>query len=185
MSQPFIGEIRMFGLTFAPQHWAKCDGQSMPINDNTALFSLLGITFGGDGRTTFNLPDFRGRVPIHIGDYTTNYGTFTYNTGTKGGAETVTLNLNEMPAHSHTAYGVNQDGDERTPSNTGLRMLGNMVTASSPYYGPASNLTNMGSPSVLSALGGPGGGAQSHPNIQPTLVVNFCISLSGLYPPRN
>ena len=169
---PFIGLIVMFGGNFAPRGWALCDGQLLPINQYSALFSILGTTYGGDGRTTFALPDLRGRVPIHEG---TGPGLSPYDLGQKGGSETVTLTTNQIPAHSHN-FELGSTGS--TPAGSGS-FLGNVTGTNLIYNGTKSgNTLNSG------AIHNTGGG-QSHNNIQPYLAVNFIIALQGTYPSRS
>lgn len=169
---PFIGEIMMFAGNFAPTGYAACDGSLLPISSYTALFSVIGTYYGGDGITTFGLPDFRGRVPIHVG---TGSGLSTYVQGQKGGQETHTLLATEMPAHSHTAYASTSGGTSSSPSN-------NYPAANSEgieHYGSSEN-GNMNA----NAIGTTGGGL-AHNNIQPYLAINFCIALSGIFPTRS
>lgn len=165
MSEPFVAEIRMVGFNFAPRGWAFCDGQLLPINQNQSLYSLLGTTYGGDGRTSFALPDLRGRVPIHVGNGHTE--------GQKSGEETHTLSVNEMPQHSHN---IQASGDAATVSDP----TGSVLAQSTQiYHGPA-NLVDMISGTLTNV-----GGSQAHENRQPYLVVNFCIALQGLFAARN
>lgn len=166
MSEPFLAEIRIVAFNFAPRGWALCDGQILPISQNQSLYSLLGTTYGGDGRTTFALPDLRGRTPIHVGDG--------HLLGNKSGEETHTLSANEIPQHTHPARASTTGGNVPVPNDN--------VLASSPnqmYTDPA-GLTAMAGGSVTNA-----GGGQAHENMQPFLVLNFCIALQGLYPSRN
>lgn len=166
MSDPFIGEIRMFGGTFAPMGWAMCDGQIIPIAQNDVLFSVIGVTYGGDGINTFALPDLRGRVPIHRG---TNY-----NVGQQGGSETVSMSVQQLPNHTHQTHCYSQSSDSTTPQSCvcGVSSL-NMYSATAPN-------ANMASQSVS-----PAGGGQPHDNIMPYLTVTFIIALEGLYPTQN
>lgn len=166
MSDPFIAEIRIVGFQFAPRGWARCDGQLLPINQNTLLFSLLGTTYGGDGRTTFALPDLRGRVPFHVG------GGFVQ--GQTGGEENHTLTLSELPAHTHNLQASTAAASSVFPANNAL------AQGSAPLYGPANNLAPLGVQSV-----GEAGGSQPHENMQPYLVLNFVIALQGIFPPRD
>ncbi len=175
MSDPFIGQITMFGGNFAPRGWALCDGQLLAISSNSALFSILGTTFGGDGRTTFGLPDLRGRVAIHPGN---GAGLSSYDLGQKGGVETVTLTSKQLPSHSHTlninnAQGTTLDGSDGYPAGNGTAIppVGNWASSA--------NAT-----AASSAIGNTGGG-QSHTNIQPYQCVNFIIALHGTYPSRS
>lgn len=167
MSEPFLGEVRIFGFSFAPRGWAQCDGQILPISQNQALFALLGTTYGGDGRTSFALPDLRGRVPVHRGDVVT--------LGQRAGAEAHTLTASEIPAHRHGAGG---SGDQATSTDPA-----GAVSASQRRRGPRIYAAG-GTPVAL--LGDRvAGGGQAHENMQPFLALNFCIALQGLFPPRN
>lgn len=166
MSEPFLAEVRIVGFNFAPRGWAFCDGQILPINQNQSLYSLLGTTYGGDGRTSFALPDLRGRTPIHRGDGHT--------LGQKSGAETITLTAGEMPSHSHAFNGSGNNATDVAPSG---KVLGTSVNEI--YRATTSN-----SVTLQSSLFNTGGG-QAHNNMQPYLAVNFCIALQGLFPSRN
>jgi microcystin-dependent protein len=172
----FIGEIRMFAGNFAPRNWALCDGQLLPISSNTALFSILGTTYGGDGRTTFALPDLRGRAPIHAGQ---GPGLSPRYLGQRGGAETVVLTSNQMPSHNHMAQ-INADSTVATsdrPQNT----FPARNAAATPQYGENVNSTlNITAISVGNA-----GGGQAHPNMQPYVTINYIICLVGIFPSRN
>ncbi|WP_459862970.1 phage tail protein [Endothiovibrio diazotrophicus] len=176
MSTPFIGEIKLFAINFAPEDWSVCDGQELPISQNAALFSLLQEQFGGNGNTTFKLPDFRGRVPVHpSGDYPF------YQQGFFGGSETVILSQDELPAHRHTAQGVTADGVvaagvSRVPAKA-IDAVTNQPTNN--WSAPPANLVEMAQGCIS-----PTGGGQSHANVQPSTVLLFCISLAGLYPQR-
>lgn len=173
MAEPFIGEIRIIGFTFAPKGWAYCDGQLLPINQNQALYSLLGPTFGGDGSTTFAVPDLRGRAPLHPGNG--------YMRGQKGGAETVTLTAAEIATHTHGLKASSSFGDSRTPANQGVGNVLAAVDADPLYRDPeAANATVMRAGSVTNT-----GGGQAHDNMQPCLTLGFVIALKGLFPPRN
>jgi len=174
MSNPYIGEIRAFGFNFPPRGWATCSGQLLPISQNTALFSLLGTTYGGDGRTTFALPDLRGRVAINQGQ---GPGLSNYTIGEMSGEESHTLTINETPAHTHLLGATNAGGNQQTPQNTFIATdaAGNTAGFAS---GPANVTMN---PASLS----PSGGNQPHNNLPPYLTVNYCIALSGIYPSRN
>jgi len=168
MSEPFLAEIRMMCFNFAPRGWAFCDWQILPINQNQSLYSLLGTTYGGDGRTTFALPEMRGRVPIHVG----SDGGSSYTEGQKGGEENHTLAINEMPQHSHNINTSANDGNAPIPVDNTLGGFNNA-------YNGGTNPVNM-----TAELANAGGG-QPHNNMQPTIAVNFCIALQGLFPPRN
>jgi microcystin-dependent protein len=176
MSEPFLGEIMIVGFNFAPRSWAFCDGQLLPINQNQSLYSLLGTTYGGDGRTTFALPDLRSRTPVHPGDM--------ISLGEKGGVETITLNISELPAHTHEVRGTSATADSRRAGFDANRSFGTTDHLSDPdpdlLYGSASNLVPMHSGTIPNA-----GGSQAHSNIQPMLVLNFVIALQGLFPSRN
>jgi len=165
MSEPFLAEIRMVGFDFAPRGWALCDGQILPINQNQSLYSLLGTTYGGDGRTSFALPDLRGRTPIHVGNGHT--------LGQKSGEETHTLAANEMPQHRHTVQASSQPGDTNIADGAVLASVGN------GYHDPPPTV------SLQSATVTNVGGGQAHNNMQPSLVINFVIALQGLFPSRN
>ncbi|MCX4029331.1 phage tail protein [Endozoicomonas sp. SM1973] len=167
MSEPFISQITMFGFDFAPRTWAKCDGQNLPIANNPSLFSLLGIAYGGDGRTTFGLPNLQGRAPVHMGNG--------YRIGDKGGSETVRLTVENLPRHTHQMQANSQPAETNEPSNQVLAM----EPSGKNIYGPATNLVEMGN--ALMATGG----GEAHFNMQPSQVINFCIALTGLFPPRN
>lgn len=169
MADPFLGEIKIWGLNFSPRNWAYCDGQLMAISQNTALFSLLGIQFGGDGKTTFALPDMKGRAPVHPSSHTD-----VASTGQRGGQESVTLTAAQIPVHTHSFNAVNAPANQLSPSN-GLPAVGEINT-----YAAAANLVPLNGSSLQ-----PAGSSQSHYNIQPSLVLNFCIALQGIYPSRN
>ena len=170
MSDPFVGEIRMFAGTFAPRGWALCDGQLLAIAQNDALFSLFGTIYGGDGRTTFGLPDLRGRIPIHAG---TGPGLTQRRIGQKSGAETHTLTAAQMASHRHQSASSDH-ADLGTP-------VGNVVGFSSavPIYG------DTGAPGMNAAAHVNVGGSQSHTNLMPFQCVNFIVALFGVYPSRN
>lgn len=172
MSEPFVGEIRMFAGNFAPRGWAFCDGQLLAVSQNDALFSLLGTIYGGDGRTTFGLPDVRGRVPIHAGQAP---GLSERRLGAKGGAEHVTLTANQIPSHTHAFSASTATGAQTN--------LENNVLAESPQiqmYIEDSPSAALNSASISSV-----GGSQDHSNIMPYLCVNFIIALFGIYPSRH
>ncbi len=176
MSEPFLAEVRMVGFNFAPRGWAFCDGQILPINQNQSLYSLLGTTYGGDGRTSFALPDLRGRTPIHVGR---SNGGADHREGQKSGEETHTLAANEMPQHSHVLEAVNESADATNPANHFLARpssgVGTVYSATTTT--PNANLNSGAVTSV--------GGGQAHENMQPYLTLNFCIALQGLFPSRN
>jgi microcystin-dependent protein len=165
MSDPFLAEIRMVGFSFAPRGWAFCDGQLLPINQNEALFSLLGTIYGGDGRTTFALPDLRGRTPIHFGNG--------YTQGRKDGRETHTLDTSQMPEHSHA---INASTESSSSDPAGQFPGRGAVD----MYGAPANLQPMGDGTIVSA-----GAGQGHENMQPYLAVYFCIALQGVFPSRD
>lgn len=178
MSEPFLAEIRMVGFNFAPRGWAFCDGQILPINQNQSLYSLLGTTYGGDGRTSFALPDLRGRTPIHVGR---SNGSADHRLGEKSGEETHTLNAAEMPQHTHA---WRASSDPALAGNDGFNPVGHVLAqtpATDPLYVTSTSpLDAMATGVVANA-----GGGQPHNNIQPYLVVDFCIALQGLFPSRN
>lgn len=169
MSEPFIGQIMMFGGNFAPRGWALCNGQLLSIAQNTALFSILGTTFGGNGQTTFGLPNLQGRVPLHPGD---GPGLSPRVLGEMGGEEAVTLLQTQLPPHSHTASATGGDATTSKPDGA--------VPASGGAYAAASDGSTM-SPSFI----GGGGSSQPHDNMQPYQAVNFIIALEGIFPSRN
>jgi len=171
-SEPFIGQIQYFPYSFAPRSWAFCNGQILPIAENAALFSLVGITFGGDGRSTFGLPDMRGRAPIHPGN---GPGLSFRSWGQKGGQETVTLTTAQLPAHTHQLKATNNRGDQTDPTGSVLARDGRDET----YRDEAPN-TDMHPNSIQAA-----GGGQAHENMPPFLTVNCNIALQGIYPERS
>ena len=166
MAEPFLSEIRLMSFNFAPKGWALCNGQLLPINQNQALFSLLGTTYGGDGRVNFGLPDLRGRVPIHVGNGQT--------LGERAGTETETISMSQMPAHNHLVQANSAPGNIGTPNGN---FLANISTKA---YGTFTSLTTL-SPSTVTNLGG----SQPHVNMQPYLTLNFCIALQGIFPSPN
>jgi microcystin-dependent protein len=165
---PFLGEIRLFPWSFAPTNWALCQGQIMSIQQNTALFALLGTQYGGNGQTTFGLPDLRGRTPIHRNS--------TFFQGDVEGEEVVALSIANIPAHSHAFLGNGQVGDQKLPRNTLLATS----KKGDFYYGPDATLQPL-SPDSIAAVGG----NQPHDNMQPYLTLNYCIALRGVFPARN
>jgi microcystin-dependent protein len=175
MADPFVAEIRIFPFNFAPKGWAWCDGQLMPLSQNTALFSLLGTTYGGDGKSTFALPDLQGNVPLHPGQ---GPGLSLYDLGQMGGSETVTLLESEIPAHSHAYSARNFTANSDAPGvPTGLCVA--KPPAGPNIYAVPGALTMM-SPNALT----PSGGDQPHNNLMPYLTLFFCIALQGVFPPR-
>lgn len=174
MSEPFIGQITIVAFDFAPKGWALCNGQILPIAQNTALFSLLGTTFGGNGQTTFALPDLRGRTPIHWG---TGPGLPSVTLGESSGSETVTLTINQLPMHNHIAMATTTPGDMPNPG-------GNMWAVESQgatfVYSDQTPNGTMAQNAIA-----PAGGSQPHTNLQPYLTVNFVIALVGIFPSRN
>ena len=175
MSEPFLAEIRIFGFNFAPRGWALCNGQLMPISQNTALFSLLGTSFGGNGTSTFGLPNLQATAAIGVGQ---GQGLSQYVVGETGGSQTVTLLNSEMPAHTHVPNCGDFVGNQTTPANYiwAKPHVGHIPDAA--YNTTANSIMN---PQIISAAGG----SQPHNNMPPYLTVNFCIALSGIYPQRN
>ncbi|OYD51299.1 phage tail protein [Acidovorax kalamii] len=161
MAEPFLSEIRIVSFVFAPKGWALCNGQLLPINQNQGLFSLLGTTFGGDGRVNFALPDFRGRMPIHVGQ--------SHTLGERGGEEAHTLSINEMPMHTHVPLATSATGRATGPA-------GNVFAASRGSYA-ASATTSVRADAITSV-----GGSQAHLNLPPFLTLNFVIALQGIFP---
>lgn len=170
---PFVAEIRIFAFNFAPKGWAFCNGQLLPISQNTALFSLLGTTYGGDGKSTFALPDLQGNAPMHPGQ---GPGLSPRDLGETGGSETVTLLETEVPAHSHTLSASAADGTSQSP--VGERLASGVGGVA--HYAAPGNLTQL-SPEAIA----PVGGDQPHNNMQPYLTLKFCIALQGVFPPRS
>ncbi len=168
MAEPFLSEIRIMSFSFPPRGWTLCNGQMLPINQNQALFALLGTTYGGDGRTTFALPDLRGRTPIHFGAGHT--------LGERGGEQAHTLTISELPMHTHF---FNANSTAATTNNPGptTGTMGLAASAGSQLYGPAGNLVPM-DPRGASTVGG----SQAHLNMQPFLTLSFCIALQGIFP---
>jgi microcystin-dependent protein len=161
MAEPFLSEIRIVSFVFAPKGWALCNGQLLPINQNQGLFSLLGTTFGGDGRVNFALPDFRGRMPIHVGQ--------SHTLGERGGEEAHTLSINELPTHTHVPLATSATGRATGPA-------GNVFAASRGSYA-ASATTSARADAITSV-----GGSQAHLNLPPFLTLNFVIALQGIFP---
>jgi microcystin-dependent protein len=166
MAEPFLSEIRIVSFNFPPKGWALANGQFLPINQNQALFALLGTTFGGNGQTNFALPNFRGRAPMHFGN--------NHNIGESAGATSVTLNVTQMPTHTHVLMGSTTNGDVPVPTNT--------VLANTPQkiYGQPTSLTTLNPLNVTNV-----GGSQPHTNMMPYAVVNFIVALQGIFPSQN
>ena len=175
MADPFVAEIRIFPFNFAPRGWAWCDGQLLPLSQNTALFSLLGTTYGGDGKSTFALPNIQGSAVMHPGQ---GPGLSLHDLGEVGGSETVTLLESEIPAHSHSMNASQQDGTERTPNVNNTGQLLATGVGISQYQTPQAQTTL--NPAVVA----PAGGDQPHNNMQPYLTFYFNIALQGVFPPR-
>lgn len=176
MSQPFIGEIRMFGFSRTPNGWQRCDGTLLAISENDALFSLIGTTYGGDGQTTFGVPDLRGRLPIHQGQ---GSGLSNYTIGQKAGSEQVTVLSTQMPAHTHTLVASTGAASTVTP---GASLLPGSVSGESFYVTDITGATPLPmSPQSTSTAGG----SQPHENCMPTLTVQYCIAIYGIYPSRS
>jgi microcystin-dependent protein len=168
MAQPFLGEVRLMSFVFPPKNWALCNGQLLPINQNQALYSVLGTYYGGDGHTTFGLPDFRTRMPIGIGGQ--------YAVGQKGGEATHTLAMSEMPSHSHVTFASASVANTSTASNS----VALAQTQQAFLYSPVGNNSTMAGNAL-----GPYGNSQPHENMQPYMTVSFCIALVGIFPNRN
>jgi microcystin-dependent protein len=167
MAEPFLAEIRVMSFVFAPKGWALCNGQLLPINQNQALFSLLGTMFGGDGRVNFALPDCRGRCPVHMGTGHT--------LGERGGEQAHTLSISELPTHIHTLNGTSSDGSQPVPANALLARA-----APANPYGAPNQLAAMNPASITAT-----GGSQAHLNMQPFLALSFCIALQGIFPSQS
>lgn len=163
MAEPFLSEIRIMSFVFPPRGWALCNGQLLPINQNQGLFSLLGTTFGGDGRVNFGLPDLRGRVPIHVGSGHT--------LGERGGEQAHTLSIAEIPTHVHALQGTSATGTQLIPASN-LLAVSNL-----PAYQAANNLVALSAGTFSNV-----GGSQAHLNMEPFLVLSFCIALQGIFP---
>lgn len=165
MSEPFLSEIKLVSFNFPPKGWALCNGQLLPINQNQALFALLGTTYGGNGQTNFALPNLRGRVPIHMGNGHT--------LGEAAGSSAVTVNIQQLPTHLHALMATNNNGASANPTNSFLGAVNSM-------YGTPSSLTTLAPATVTSV-----GGSQAHNNMMPYLVLNFIIALQGIFPSQN
>jgi microcystin-dependent protein len=172
-TEPYLGEVFLFAGTFAPLGYAKCDGALLPISENDALFALIGTTYGGDGQTTFALPDLRGRVPVHQG---VGPSGINYQIGESAGAESVTLSQNHLPAHTHIAKGA-LTANQVTPANG--------YWSTDPLGNTAAYSTQAGNALMAADALDPVGGNQPHDNMQPYLGVNYIIALYGIFPPRN
>ena len=170
MAEPFLSEIRIFSFNFPPKGWAFCNGQLLPINQNQALFSLLGTTYGGNGQTNFGLPNLRGQVPIHTGSGHT--------LGERAGSSSVTVTLQQLPQHTQFASGVSEIGDTQTP--VGNYLAGVDTAVFEAVYASPQNLVAMAPEAVANT-----GGSQAHTNMMPYLVLNFCIALQGIFPSPN
>ena len=173
MADPFVAEIRIFPFNFAPKGWAFCDGQLMPLSQNTTLFSLLGTTYGGDGKSTFALPNLQGRVPMHPGQ---GPGLSAHHLGESGGSATVTLLEGELPAHSHAMMAQSALATSKTPTGHTLARPGKGQT----FTPPSANGVAMASQALASA-----GGQAPHNNMMPYLTFHFCIALQGVFPPHS
>ncbi len=182
MSEPFIGEIKMWAFNWAPQDWALCNGASLQIQQNQALYAVIGTQFGGDAKTTFNIPDLRGRTPIGIGISSQDPGT-NYTQGTQVGVEAVTLSNTNVPSHTHNVVAYDQNGTALTPGGSHFATVVPQTTGTFNVYLPASG--TVPNPQALSATAVSTTGGAAHNNMQPFTVVNFCICTSGLFPSRN
>jgi microcystin-dependent protein len=174
MSTPFLAQIEIFSFNFAPRGWAQCNGQLLPINQNQALFALLGTTFGGDGRVNFALPDLRSRVPISMG------AGFTL--GERGGEEGHTINISEMPAHNHAVMGDVNNGTVALPASNTVFGVGNGVASPGGNFNIDLYSTSNPNNTMWSGTIGSTGGSQAHTNIMPYLCLNMCIALQGIFP---
>ena len=183
MTDQFVAEIRVFGFNFAPTGWAQCNGQILPISQNTALFSLLGTTYGGNGQTTFALPNLTGNIPLHVGRNQPGPGLSVYDLGQMSGSQTVTLVPTELPSHTHTPMVSTTTATVTASSGNQMARAfkGNIQSSSSGlFYSPNAPNTTM----APQAIGLQGGGLP-HNNMMPTLVLNYCIALQGVFPARN
>jgi microcystin-dependent protein len=176
VADPFVAEIRIFGFNFPPTGWAFCNGQVLPISQNTALFSLLGTTYGGNGKTTFALPDLQGNAPMHRGQ---GPGLSLHDLGETGGSQFVTLLESEIPAHSHALLASSAAADEEGLKNPSGAAPGKEQTTAPIYGALSSNVVSL-APQALT----PAGGSLPHNNLMPYLTLNFCIALQGVFPPR-
>jgi microcystin-dependent protein len=168
MAEPFVAELRIMSFGYAPRGWAMCNGQLLPINQNQALFSLLGTTFGGDGRVNFALPDLRGQTPVHVGQG--------HVFGEKGGAQSVTLSISQLPTHVHVASGTSTGASTGTPSNTLMMAKSTPQNLYAAFGSPVAM-----APNVVANVGG----SQAHLNMQPFLTLTICIALQGIFPSPN
>lgn len=175
MSEPFVGEIRMFAGNFAPRGWAFCDGQLLAVSQNDALFSLFGTIYGGDGRTSFGLPDLRGRVPMHQG---TGPGLSPRRLGSRGGLENVTITVNQLPSHNHNISASTAEANATSPAGTILAQ-----SVEPLRYVKADSDAAAATLNAQSIRGS--GGSRSHTNLQPGLCINFIVALIGIYPSRH
>jgi len=178
MSQPFVGQVQPFGFNFAPRGWALCNGQTVPISQNNALYSLIGTTYGGDGQSTFNLPNLQSRVPMHVGTFNGN----SYVQGQMAGEENVTLLPANLPPHTHSFSGTNANATLGNPT-TGVALASIVnVDQGTPgfYYAPDATTQPLNPTSVW-----PTGNNQAHANLQPYLTISWCIALQGIFPSRN
>ncbi len=173
MSEPFVGEIRIFAGNFAPRGWAFCEGQLLTVADNDALFSLIGTFYGGDGRTTFGLPDLRGRVPVHQG---TGPGLSGYSVGQKGGAEEITLTSAQLPAHTHAFSASTSGGTSASPQDKVVASAPSVTT----FIAEAPS-----TPLAASMVGDAFPGSAAHENRMPSIAIHYIIALTGIYPSRN
>ncbi len=183
MSTPFLAQIEIFSFNFAPKGWAQCNGQLLPINQNQALFSLLGTTYGGDGRVNFGLPDLRSRCPISAG----NGGGSSYVLGQRGGEEAHTLNISEMAAHNHFIMADNTTGNASTPATNTVLGIGTNKGAANPGGTFTVSMYSSSAPNAAQANQSIAnyGGSQAHTNLMPYLVLNMCIALQGIFPSQN